>query len=209
MRYLYITGALGALIAGLALLPSSLALANNGHHTCVGNYSYTAFGDLVVPEGQTCQLDQFNSVNGNIKVGKNATLIVCPDNNISGDIKAEQAESVFVSDLTVPPCAPTKALGINIGGDVKVNGGNSVSLFGNPFGGVAVIEGDVKINNVQSVVVQSFNNLSHINGNVKVGHAGDVTILDNIIGGDLKIKGTSGTCLEAGNSVSGKTDSCP
>lgn len=74
-----------------------------------------------MPKGQTYQLDRFNTVNGDIKVEKGASLIVCPDNDIHGD----------------------------------------------------------------------------------------VTVTDNVIGGDLKIKGTNGTCTEQNNSVSGKLNSCP
>lgn len=208
MKHIYTFCGLGILVVGLVFLLNSPAWADDDNRTCVGNYSGTTFEDIVVPKGQTCQLNRFNVVNGDIKVRKNATLIVCPDNIISGDIKAEQAESVFISDLTISPCASAKALGVSIGGDVKVNGGNSVSLFGNPSG-VAVIEGYVEIKNVQSVSVQYFNGSSYINGDVRVKHAGEVNVLENIIGGDLKIKGTSGACLEAGNSVTGKTDSCP
>ncbi len=194
----------------ISLFASNTALAKNGKpKTCVGNFAGASFGDLVVPEGQTCQLNQFNVVDGSIKVEKDASLIVCPDNEIHGDVKAHQANSVYISDITGGPCSPAKALGITIDGDVKVEGGSSVSLVGNPNGGVAVIKGNVKVENVEAVSIQSFNSLSKINGDVKVEHSGVVTVADNIIGGDLKIKGTVGACIEQNNLVSGKINSCP
>ena len=202
-----------SILIGLLLLflfASYTVLANNGQpQTCVGNFAGTSFGDLVVPEGQTCQLDRFNVVDGSIKVEKDASLIVCPDNEINGDVKAHQANSVFISDIVGGPCSRPKVRGITIDGDVKVQGGSSVSLIGNPFGGVAVIEGDVKVENVGEVSIQSFNGLSRIEGDVKVEHSGVVTIADNIIDGDLKIKGTAGACIEQNNLVSGKINSCP
>lgn len=187
----------------------SPAIAKSTPQICSGNYTYTTFGDLIVPQGQTCQLDQFNVVNGNIKVEKDASLVICPDNQIHGDVKAQKANSVYISDQTGGLCSPAKALGIIIDGDVKMEGGNSFTLFGNPWGGIAVIHGNVKADNVKSVSIQSFNNLSNILGNVNLEHNGDVVVSDNIIGKDLKINSTSISCLEQNNSVSGKTNSCP
>lgn len=188
---------------------TSSAFAKSTPEICSGNYTYTSFGDLVVPQGQTCQLDQFNVVSGSIKVEKDANLIICPDNQIHGDIKAHKANSVYISDQTGGLCSPAKALGVTIDGDVKVAGGNSFTLLGNPWGGVAVIYGNVKAENVKSVSIQSFNNLSSILGNVNLEHNGYVLVADNIIGNDLKINSTTGSCTEQNNSVFGKTNSCP
>lgn len=176
---------------------------------CIGSFAGTSFGNLVVPKDQTCQLNQFNVVNGDVKVEKGASLIVCPDNQIKGSVKAHQPNSVYISDLTGGPCSPAKALGITIDGDVKVEGGNSVSLTGNPWGGIAVIKGSVKIEKVAGVSIQSFNNLSKIVGDVKIEHSSNVTVADNVIGGNLKINGTTGSCTQQNNSVSGKLSSCP
>lgn len=208
-----------SLFLSFLLLISALVSSNvfaddededGGATICVSSYSGTTFDNLVVPKGQTCQLDRFNVVNGDVRVEKDANLVICPDNEIHGDVKAHKANSVYISDLTDGPCGSApKALGVTIDGDVKVEGANSVNLIGNPFGGVAVIKGDVKVENVAAVAIQSFNNLSSILGDVKIERSGDVTVTDNIIGGDLKIKGTNGTCTEQNNSVSGKLNSCP
>ena len=193
-----------------SLLGTTAFAKRGGTEVCVGNYVNTSFGDLVVPKDETCQLDRFNVVSGNIKVEKGASLIVCPDNEIQGSVNAHKPNTVFISDLTVGLCQsqPPKALGITIGGDVKVEGGDSVSLIGNPDGGVAVIQGNVKMENVGAVVIQFFNNLSSIQSDVKIEHSGNVSVLDNVINGDLKIKGTTGSCVEQGNSVSGKLSPC-
>ena len=197
------------LLVSLFVSGKVFADEDGGEAVCIGNYSGTSFGDLVVPEGQTCQLNQFNVVGGDLKVEKGANLIVCPDNHIQGSVKAHQPGSVYISDIAGGLCSPAKALGITIDGDVKVEGGGSVTLLGNPFGGVAVVKGDVKVENAQSVVIQSFANLSSLQGDVKVSHSGDVTVTDNVIGGNLQIKGTSGSCTQQNNSVTGKVDSCP
>ena len=207
MKKVSVLGVLFCLL--LLFFTSSTTFAkSNGSRTCIGNYSYTTFDDLVVPEGQTCMIARFNVVNGNIKVKEGASLIICPDNDIRGNIRANKPDTVFISDQIVGICAPTapppKALGITIGGDVKVEGGNSFTLLGNPLGVVA-IKGNVEIKNMQTVEISQF----VVNGDVKMEHSGTVTVTDNVIGGDLKIKGTTGTCTEQNNTVSGKLNSCP
>lgn len=209
MKKVFISSMLFCLLLLSFSLVNTVFAKNGGADVCVGSYFGASFGDLVVPAGQTCQLNQFNVVNGDVKVEKDANLIVCPDNQIQGSVKAHQPNSVYISDLTGGPCGPIKALGVTIGGDIKVEGGSSVSFVGNPFGGVAVIQGNIKVENVSAVSIQSFNNLSSIHGDIKVEHSGDVTVTDNVIGGDLKIKGTTGLCSEQNNSISGKVDSCP
>ena len=99
---------------------------------------------------------------------------------------------------------PPKALGITIGGDVKVEGGGNFTLVGNPLGVVAINK-DVEIKNMQTVEILQFT----INGDVAVKHSGDVTVTENIIGGNLKIRSTSGNCIEHSNSVAGNVDTCP
>ena len=208
MKKVFVLGVFFCLFL-LSLFIKNTVSANSGEpQTCVGNYSYTTLSDLVVPEGQTCMIGRFNVVNGDIKVKAGANLIICPDNDIRGDIKANRPNTVFISDQIIGLCAltapPPKALGITIGGDVKVEGGSNFTLLGNPLGVVA-IKGNVKIKNMQTVAISQFT----INGDTEVKNNTDLTVTGNIIGGDLKIKGTSGTCIEQNNSVSGKLDSCP
>ena len=196
------------IVAMSNLTKAKVADLDDAKEACIGSHSFSSFNNLVVPKGQTCMIGRFNVVNGDIKVREGASLIVCPDNDIKGDIKANNPNTVFISDQLIGPCAPTapppKALGITIGGDVKVEGSSSFTLVGNPLGVVA-INGDVKIKNTQTVEILQFT----VNGNVEVRNSGDVTVTDNTIGGDLKIKGTSGTCIEQGNLVAGTVDTCP
>lgn len=200
----------------LLVVGSSPVLADRGEDDdgdgaaiCVGNHGGSSFKDLVVPKGQTCQLDGFNVVTGDIKVRKGASLVVCPDNDIRGDIKADKPDTILITDQTIPPCGSIKALGITVGGDIKVSDGRLVQLIGNPSGGVAVVEGDVEVKNTQTVDIRDFSNLSEIRGDVTVKDSGDVTVTANIIRGDLTIRGTRGTCVEIGNFVAGDLDSCP
>ena len=206
MKGRYFLSPLFALILTSAMVSNVLA-DNAKKIVCTGEYSYASLNDLIVPKGQTCTIGRFNVVNGNIEVKEGANLVVCPDNDIHGNIKADRPNSIFISDQLIGPCAPLspppKALGIIIDGDIKVESGNSFTLIGNPAGVVAV-KGDVKIERTQTVAIMQFT----INGDVNIKHSTDVTVTDNVIGGDLKIKGTSGTCTENNNSVSGKVDSC-
>lgn len=209
MKKMFVLSAILYLFLFSSLMGNTVFAKKGEPQVCVGNYSGTSFGGLVVPESETCQLDRFNVINGDVKVEKGASLVVCPDNEIHGSVKAHKPNNVYISDLTGGPCGLAKALGVTIDRDVHIEGGTSVSLLGNPYGGVAVIKGNIKVENVGSVLIQHFNNLSSILGDVKVSHSGDVTVTDNVIGGDLKIKGTIGQCAEQNNSVSGKLTSCP
>lgn len=203
MRTLVISRAMAVTI--LASILASTPSATAAPDVCVGSYSGSTFDDLVVPEGRTCQLNQFNVVNGNIKVKKAASLIICPDNSIQGDIRAKKPGTIHISDLPAPPCGPQKALGITIGGDIRVRGGGVFRLLGNPSG-LNLVEGDVVVVETQTIEIV---NHTDLRGDVVVKHNGDVTVTGNTIGGDLRIRGTSGHCVESGNSVAGDVDSCP
>lgn len=194
----------------LSFFVSNTAFAKKGGpDVCVGNHSYSTFDNIVVPSGNTCKIDRFNVVSGNIKVEEGASLIICPDNEIKGNIKAEDADTVFISDLLfVSPCSPPgppKALGITIGGNVDIKGASSFTLLGNPFG-VTAINGNVNIKQTQNVRIENFTGIA---GNVEVKNNGNVVVTGNTIGGNLKIKGTTGSCIEQNNFVSGKVSSCP
>jgi hypothetical protein len=77
--------------------------SGDGAALCIGSHSDSSFNDLVVPKGQTCQLNRFNVVDGDIKVRKGASLIVCPDNDIRGDITADKPNTVFITDQMIGP----------------------------------------------------------------------------------------------------------
>lgn len=199
------------LLAAIMLLASASVTLADKSFLCRGSYSSSTFENVVVPKGNTCKLDRFNTVSGNIKVEEGASLIICPDNEIKGNIKAEGADTVFISDLLfVSPCSPPeapKALGITIGGNVDIKGAASFTLLGNPAG-VTTIYGNIKVKNTQNVLIENFDGIT---GNVEAKSNGNVSITGNTIEGNLKIKGTTGSCRgdETNNSVSGNTDACP
>lgn len=203
--------ALAILGGGALVLSPAVTQAQEGTTTCIGSFSNTTFPhNVVVPDWQTCRLERDNVVVHDVRVGTGASLIVCPDNNIGGSIKADEPSAVIVTDQTgIFGCGTVKTLGINIGADVRVKGGGEVRLIGNNSGGIAVITRDVEIKNVQTVEIRDFNNQSLIGRDVDVKNAKDVSVTGNIIRGDLEIRGTTGTCVEQNNAVAGKTDTCP
>ncbi len=100
-----------AAVMTLAIVSSPLATADTFY--CSGSQTFSAFNNIVVTEGQTCVLGQFNVVEGNIQVEKGATLIVCADNDIAGNIEANGAKLVELIDYLTITCAETMAKGGN------------------------------------------------------------------------------------------------
>lgn len=105
MKNLTLTSILAAALATgmiLALTITPTATAENFY--CSDRQTFSAFNNIIVAEGQTCVLDQFNVVQGDIVVNKGATLIVCADNDIAGSILADGAETVSLIDAVGGPC---------------------------------------------------------------------------------------------------------
>lgn len=92
--------ATGMILATSTYTPSATA----EYFYCSDRQTFSAFNNIVVPEGQTCILDQFNVVRGDIEVKQGATLVVCPDNDIAGSVRADGADTVKLSDILEPPC---------------------------------------------------------------------------------------------------------
>ena len=207
MKIGFLMSALIAVIALGGLL--SKVEAKGDEVICNGSHTGSSFGSLLILEDTTCTLERFNVVNGDIKVKEGATLIICPDNDILGNIRANKPNTVFISDQSISPCSPPKSLGITIQGDIEVKNGGTFRLIGNPYSGVAIIEGRVKVKGMQTVEIRDFRTLSKIQGDVRVTNNADVTITGNTIEGKLDIKGTSGSCTESGNTVTGTVNGCP
>jgi len=74
---------------------------------CSERQTFSAFNNIVVPEGETCILDQWNVVQGDIEVKQGATLVICPDNDIIGNVIADGAETVHITDILAAPCVWT------------------------------------------------------------------------------------------------------
>lgn len=198
-------------IVSLTVLFADVPAVFADHSFCAGSFSFSTFKNIVVPAGSTCKLDRFNVVNGNIDVKSGGSLIICPDNKVNGNIKAEESDTVFISDLLfVSPClppGPPKALGITIGGNVDIKGAGSFTLLGNPSG-VTSIGGNVMVKQTQDVRMENFDG---IHGNVEAKDNVNVAITGNTIDGNLKIRGTTASCTgdATNNSVGGNVDPCP
>jgi len=198
---------------------------------CTGSVGGLTVNNLIVPQGATCTMDQFNLVLGNITVEDNATLFMCADNDVLGNVVAGAGTKLFLRDKLFSECtAGTKSLGINIGGDITQNDGANFTLEGNSSptaefniqGNIEITNTRVRIINVDNQGIQGFVkitgafNTAFITGNT---FNDNLEIIDfngallfvqnNSIDGDLLISGTTGGCFENGNTVAGITDSCP
>jgi len=109
MTKVAITAIFGAaIVTGMILALATYApMASAEYFFCSERQTFSAFNNIVVPEGQTCILDQFNVVHGDIEVKKGATLVVCPDNDVVGNVIADGAETVNITDILTAPCAWT------------------------------------------------------------------------------------------------------
>jgi len=197
---------------------------------CTGPIGGLTVNNLLVPQGATCTMNQFNLVLGSITVEDNAILFVCADNEIVGNVVAGEGTRLFIRDTLFTACeAGTKALGINIGGDIIQNGGLSFTLEGNTSPTAEMnIEGNIEITNTRTIRIQNFNDqgiqgfvritdtiirsfisANTFNGNLEIIDSNNSLIFGNSIGGDLLISGSTGTCSEFDNVVAGITDPCP
>lgn len=198
-------------VLGLLTLPNDTPLSAAAAEPCTGTHSNSTFGNLVVPEGQTCKLDRFNVVSGDIRVERGATLAICPDNTIGGDIKAKRPDTVEISDIINSQyCGPPpKGLGVTIGGSITVRDARVFVLQGNPGASLPVhvtVEGDVVVVDTQSLRISDNNDLR---GDVILKDNTDVFVYGNTITRDLRITSTNGVCEEHDNTVAGDTDTCP
>ena len=188
---------------------SPSATAND--FVCTGTHNgATFFDNIVVPEGETCTLNM-SDVIGNIQVSVGASLFILPDSSVTGNIQANGADVVCISDQQVSPCQtappptlpPPKSRGITIGGDVEINDTNEFTLIGNPSG-VTVISGNVQVKNTQSVEITDFDGIA---GNVKVEDSTTVSVTGNTIDGNLELI-SNVNCSESGNTVDGNNPGC-
>ena len=196
---------------------------------CIGLVEGTTFESITVPPDTVCILGQLNLVKGDIVVENNAHLLVCPDNEIGGSVLGlDNPSQITLANKFQFGCPEyQRERGLEIGGDVIVNGGSFV-LAGDFFSPtVQRVGGNVEITNTINSRISFFNDqgiegnvsiigsdqvvvvLSTIIGNLAVVDSNDIDISVNNIGGDLTISGTTGICLERFNTVSGTLDSCP
>jgi len=175
---------------------------------CTGSIGGLTVNNLLVPQGATCTMDQFNVVLGSITVEDNATLFVCADNDIVGNVVAGTGTKLVIRDKLFTACtAGTKALGINIGGDIIQNGGASFTLEGGTTPTAEMnIEGNIEItNSVGTVRIEGVNDQG-VQGFVRItGGSGFTIIQGNTFNGNLEII-DMGTALIGSNSVGGNIE---
>jgi hypothetical protein len=221
-------------LAALGILAGTVPAARAADATCPPNPATgaTINGNLVVPAGNTCQLQNV-TVTGNVQVGKGASLLVEPVTGqtvtIGGNVQATHCQFVqLLPSGTVSVGGGT----ISVGGNVQIRNctglsgynahpsavpGAQITISGNfacdhNSAGCSAIQGSVRGN------VQVNNNsnrsgpgadveLTVVGGNVQVNknNSGSFASLVavNTIGGNLQCAGNTPGVLGGGNTVTG------
>ena len=146
-------------------------------------------GSQEVPEGQTLCVVNGATISGNIKTD-GGNIIVTEASTVTGIVKADIGDFGTLPSIIIE--------GGSTVGVVKIDEGSRLTLTD------STVSGKVKADETQEVTVTG----STI-GNVKLVDSGDVSVTGNTIGGSLRISGTTGTCDDSGNTVTGTTDGCP
>lgn len=151
---------------------------------CEGRIAAVAVDEVNVPPGATCTLDG-TKVNGNVSVGRGATLIA-RGVFVDGDIEAESASSVEVTGRS------------NIGGNIQLQQGGSSTVRDSR------IDGDLEWEEQHGRVTAEGNT---IGGNLQAdGNVGGVSVSGNRINGDLECGENNPRPTGGGNAVSGDTE---
>jgi hypothetical protein len=180
---------ISALVIGTAVLPASLALAEE--RVCRGTIGAATVDNLRVPSSATCRLNG-TKVKGTIKVERNAVL-VATDVLVIGNVQGENAKNVVVQE------------GSSIGGSVQVKQG----------GGAAVLDSRVNADiqydaNSAALRVQR----NRVGGSVQVignrlSNNATIIIARNTIDGNLQCKENTPRPTGGNNVVGGnKEDQC-
>jgi len=150
-----------------------------------------ASGNQTVPEGQTLCVTNGATLTGNIKTD-GGNIVVIEASTVTGIIRANRGDLGTLPSITIE--------GDSIaGGNVKIDEGSKLTVTS------STVLGKVKADETQEVTVTS----STVRHNVSVDDSGDVAVTNNTIDGNLRIAGTTGTCADTGNAVSGQFDGCP
>jgi len=123
------TTLLGTIFIGIAAIMMTLTFtpsATADTFYCSGGQTFSAFNNIIVPEGQTCVLGQFNVVQGDIEVKQGASLYVYADNDIAGSVIADGAETVYIADVGAP------AYDLTMGKPAGVNARGIITFINNP-----------------------------------------------------------------------------
>ena len=210
--------AIGMISAIATFTPSATA----EYFYCSERQTFSAFNNIIVPEGQTCVLDQFNVVQGDIQVEQGASLYVYADNDIAGSIMADGAETVYLIDY-VPPYARTMdddddddddnddARNDDDDDDARNDDDDDDDVVilpppPTPKARGLVILGSVDIQNTNNfALIGNPLGITIVQGDVTVQNTQNVEVIDVDRIGNLEIS-TSASCDVSNNVVSGSTE---
>src|SRR5262249_22083946 len=115
-----------AVLTAIGLMVPGSALAGPPATQCTGVLSGAVSGDVVVPSGASCTI-QDATISGNVNVQQDASLEITATTAIRGNVKGKNCASINVAD---EPGLPD----IVIGGDLSADGCQAVSCGGTLIG---------------------------------------------------------------------------
>jgi hypothetical protein len=157
-----------------------------GDGTCRGSIGAQRYENLDVPDGASCTLNG-TRVDGNIKVGTNATLHAL-NVTVGGNIQADGALDVTVNNNSM------------VGGSIQIKQGGSATVDG------VRVTGDIQLESNAGALSVTDN---RVGGNVQiVQNQGAVTINDNRIDGNIQCKENSPAPTGGRNQAASFEDQC-
>jgi hypothetical protein len=206
-------------LAALGILAGTVPAARASDITCPPTPTGTINGNLAVPAGASCTLQNV-TVTGNVQVGKGAALTVFPGMivTIGGNVQADKCNFVFLSSGGVTSIGGNVQIrncmgGSGYNGAVTIGGNFSCDNNSAPCTAIGgSVRGNVQVNN-NSGSIAGFGVTvtgNTVDGNVQVDHnsAGsgfnNTVVGGNRIGGNLQCAGnTSVTDRGSPNTVTG------
>ena len=160
--------------------------APGGNGSCQGSIGAQRFENLDVPDGASCTLNG-TVVDGNIKVGTNATLHAIGV-SVGGNIQADGALDVTLNNNGT------------VGGSIQLKQGGSATVD------EVRVTGDIQLESNTGVLSVTDN---RVGGNVQIfQNGGAVTINDNRIDGNLQCKENSPAPTGGRNVAASFEDQC-
>ncbi|MDQ3628438.1 MAG: hypothetical protein M3419_06480 [Actinomycetota bacterium] len=179
MRKFRLNRAIQASVLASALggsLFAAMPAASAATQECTGTLSGVTVKRLVVPEGETCTLEDVTVKQG-VTVRPGGALIT-DDSEIGGNVIARGARTVQIIDT-------------NVGRNIKVTGTTGATVIGSDGCKVDPLAG----NNIQ--VRDSLGNVAicfmTVKNNIQLsGNAGLIGVFDNVVGNSLQARDNSG-----------------
>ena len=177
-------------LAALSFLLGSVPAADAGSVTsCTTTISdKTIDGDLVVPDGKTCDLENV-TVTGNVHVGKHAIFFT----------QLTSGSTAILGNVVAVDCHFVAAVSLFVAGNVQIEACNGAST---PGIANATISGNFACEfNPQGCGAVD----STISGNMQINkNSNNTTVRGNYVGGNLQCVGNpSGGLTVSGNTVAG------